>query len=242
MFFPVSGDPNYSSVVLHIPMTGENDSITFTDYSVSPKTITRYGDTKISTAKSKWGQGSGYFDGTGDYLEVSDLAFGTGDFTIEGWLYVPAFSKGITFFDCQDTSTDASGFRIYIAPPSYRCLGFTDYTGTLEGPTSIAPATWNYIAITRKSSTLYGFLNGVKQIQSTKSKDYSRTSWRIGIGQPSTTTNAVYLQDIRITLGVARYIANFALPDGPLPSRFYELPVYTAHTNRSFYQVACLGL
>ena len=93
-------DSNSSLIVLAIPMDGANNDTTFTDKSAtikgsgSAKTITRYGDTKTSTAQSKYYGSSGYFDGTGDYLQVAnnvDLQFGTGDFTIEGWFYV--FSK-----------------------------------------------------------------------------------------------------------------------------------------------------
>ena len=47
---------------------------------------------QISTAQSKFGGSSMAFDGTGDWLTNNNasnslLAFGTGDFTIEGWFY-----------------------------------------------------------------------------------------------------------------------------------------------------------
>ena len=68
----MSGDPYYHATALLLPFTGANNSTTFTDASPNPKTITPYGNTKISTAQSKWGSGSGYFDGSGDYLTTPD--------------------------------------------------------------------------------------------------------------------------------------------------------------------------
>jgi hypothetical protein len=130
MFYPVNGDPYRSNVVLHLPMTGANNSTTFTDVQPTPKTITRNGDTKISTAQSKWGQGSGYFDGTGDYLTLAnhaDFALGAGNFTIEFWIYynntANLVSKQLTF--------DRHQFSIFIATGWQSCCfaGLCKYDG-----------------------------------------------------------------------------------------------------------------
>jgi hypothetical protein len=81
----IPDDPNYASVSLLLHMDGTNGSTVFTDLSPVPKVVTRFGDAQISTAQSKFGGSSAYFDGTGDYLTVAssaDFGFGTGDFTI----------------------------------------------------------------------------------------------------------------------------------------------------------------
>jgi len=48
------------------------ESTTFTDSSLSPKTITRYGNAQIDTAQSVFGGAAGLFDGSGDYLTIPD--------------------------------------------------------------------------------------------------------------------------------------------------------------------------
>jgi len=77
----------------------------FIDNSTNAFTVTRNGDTSIqawspfaptaaySTANVG---GSGYFDGTDDYLRITDNAafdFGSGDFTIECWAYTETFAS-----------------------------------------------------------------------------------------------------------------------------------------------------
>ena len=85
-----------STVSLLLHMDGANNSTTFTDRSYSPKTVTAFGNAKISTAQSKFGGASAAFDGSGDYIEFdrgTDLQFGAGDFTIEGWVNLNSFAS-----------------------------------------------------------------------------------------------------------------------------------------------------
>ena len=81
-----SSDPYFSSTKLLLNGNGTNGSTTFTDSSNSSYTVTANGNAQISTAQSKFGSASMYFDGTGDYLTVSNATasdvFGSGDFTM----------------------------------------------------------------------------------------------------------------------------------------------------------------
>jgi hypothetical protein len=83
-------DPDFANVSLLLHMDGSNGSTTFPDSSSNGLTVTRYGNAQISTAQSKFGGASAYFDGAGDYLELPNpnTAIGAvaGDFTIECWV------------------------------------------------------------------------------------------------------------------------------------------------------------
>lgn len=89
----MAGDAHYASVSLLLHGDGANGSTTFTDSSLTPKTVTRYGDAQISTAQSQFGGASMKFDGAGDYIEVgaiSDFKYlhdDSSDYTVEGWAY-----------------------------------------------------------------------------------------------------------------------------------------------------------
>lgn len=70
--------------------TGPNNSTTIVDSSSYARTVTVVGGAKISTAQSKFGGSSLFFDGTNSYLSVpnsADFDFGMGDFTLEAWMY-----------------------------------------------------------------------------------------------------------------------------------------------------------
>ena len=88
-----NGDPSFSKVSLLLSGDGANGSTTFTDTSPTPKTLTRCGDSQISTVQSKFGGASMYFDGVGDYLSLSaSQLIGTSDFTIEAWVRLTSTS------------------------------------------------------------------------------------------------------------------------------------------------------
>ena len=77
--------------VLIMPMNGTNNGTTFTDISTSSHTPSSVaGNTKTSTTQSKFYGSSGYFDGSGDYLDMGD----SNDWipqlgwTVEMWVYI----------------------------------------------------------------------------------------------------------------------------------------------------------
>lgn len=246
MFFPVNGDPYYSNVSLLLPMTGANNSTTFTDYSPSPKTITRAGDTKISTAQSKWGNGAGYFDGTGDYLSIAqstDLDLGSGDFTVEVWIYHtsrPAPQSLFCMGDYGNALTTSLIFYIYTDGK------LAAYGGTVNIlASSVSLNAWHHCATVRSGTTLTVYLDGVSIGTATTSNNFSGIV-HIGAEKFNNTVIARmngYLQDTRITKGVARYTANFTPPIALLSPRLPEMPVRSAIIHpHQFHQIARLGL
>ena len=79
---------NYTTLLTKADTTGTDNQV---DASSSARTITEVGNV-TSAAFTPYHPGgySTYFDGSGDYLNVTnstDFDFGTGDFTVEGWYY-----------------------------------------------------------------------------------------------------------------------------------------------------------
>lgn len=245
MFFPVNGDPYYSNVSLLLPMTGANNSTTFTDYSPSPKTITRAGDTKISTAQSKWGNGAGYFDGTGDYLSIAQSAemnLGTGDFTVEGWIYNASRPTDQVIFQIGDDFL-TSGLSFGIRSSG---LVFVYNAASYISAGSVSLNAWNHLSLVRSWTSLKAYLNGAAVANSVTHSNSLSGKYYVGVelynGTLYTRMNG-YLQDIRITKGVARYTANFTPPIVPLSPRLPEMPVRSAIIHpHQFHQIARLGL
>jgi len=179
------------------------------------------GNVKISTAISKFGGSSMNFDGTGDWIQVSgtnpSLAFGTGAFTVEFWFYSLAASGTQQLFDTRPAGT--------VSTAGYMAL---TYTGNLNYSTAditaisggaVSANAWHHVALTRSSTSTRLFVDGV-QVGSTytDSQNYliglNRPIMGADGNSPSASLNG-YMQDIRITSGIARYTANFTAPTTP---------------------------
>jgi hypothetical protein len=225
----VQTDPNFSSVSLLLHMDGSNGSTTFTDSSSNAFTVTANGDTQISTAQSKFGAASGYFDGTGDYLSVADNAafdFGSGNFTIEFWLYLTASaSNGKAIISKGTWPTNTSSFLIYYGGGSevgfYASSSGTSWDiGNEQLVSNPTKEVWHHYAVTRSGNVFRGFFNGVKNFDQTYSITLEDNASALTIGSGASGSNAInaYIDDLRITKGVARYTANFTPPTAAFPN------------------------
>jgi hypothetical protein len=217
-----------SQVSLLLHGDGANGSTTITDSSPTPKTVTAAGNAQISTAQSKFGGASIAFDGTGDVLTIPDNSvfdFGSGNFTIEGWIY---------------QATPTTGLRLLYAKRTIPSPGISNVAVAVNGGTMTAWAasgtaswdivngvtfgaattnTWTHFAVVRNGTAFTGYLGGVGTSLGTSSATIINTASSVSIGGDTDGTSAFagYIDDLRITKGVARYTANFTPPTAPFP-------------------------
>ena len=187
------------------------------------------GDAKLSTAVSKFGGSSMYFDGTGDYINgpsLVSLAFGTGDFTIEYWAY-PTSGTNNGIFQISDT---AGGFKQSaansLAMNIYTTNSVTIYVNQFNystGNNTLPFNTWTHLAIVRSSGVTKLYINGslVTSIGTagsiTDTTNYSGTYIVIGGYYSTSYLWNGYIDDFRITKGYARYTSNFTAPTSAFP-------------------------
>ena len=163
--------------------------------------------------------GSGYFDGTGDYLATPSNAaftFGTGDLTLECWIYQTVTSSGsyqVIFSD--DVYGSTGGYTLY----SYNnALNLWRGGGEIIAPAgTITLNAWNHVAWTRSGSSNRLFING-NQVGSTTtdSTNYTGSLINIGASQAATFLFFGYISNARALKGTALYTANFTVPTAPL--------------------------
>jgi hypothetical protein len=191
--------------------TGKNDLVTV-------------GDARVSTSKQKYGTGAMYFDGTGDYLSLPsnpNLAFGTSNFTIEMWVNLSALSgvdDGV-FWEARSSGATSTGF-VFNARSSGGGYVLNCYTnsGANLGSTVIAFNTWNHIALVRNGSAtgnLKFYIGGLAEaVVITKNNNFSDIPI-VTIGQSTlygSSNITGYIDDLRITKGIARYTTTFTPP------------------------------
>jgi hypothetical protein len=219
----VPADPYFANVTLLLHCNGTNGSTTFTD--VKGHTVTPIGNAQISTAQSKFGGASGLFDGSGDYISVTDAAdisMGSSDFTIEGWAYFAAGASPNCIYDKRATFT-ARGLAIFRDTDNnlYFAAGNSDTAAWEVFLSGAAPTgAWLHYAFVRSGSAWYAFVNGTQVGTTTASFAVDDGGVNLFFGILRDTISYPLngnLDDIRITKGVARYTANFTPPSAQFP-------------------------
>lgn len=215
-------DRNFSSVSLLLHMDGSNNSTTFTDSSSNAFSATAYGNAKITTAQSKYGGASGLFDGSGDYLGIANNSafnFGTGDFTIEAWIYLVANSGDFFIASSSGGGGLFFGYRNSTSPVGWG-VGRTEVAWDYVSGSTSSTGSWNHIAVSRQGTTLRLFVNGTQVGSTTNSQSYnlSTTSLTIASQGANYYLNG-YIDDLRITNGIARYTASFTAPTAAFLNR-----------------------
>jgi hypothetical protein len=207
--WPLTSDPDFANVELLLHMDGTNGSTTFTDTSSNAFAITANGNAQVSTARSKFGGASGLFDGSGDYLSGTMTGgLGSGNFTLEFWYYKTANSGFI--FNSRTSGTSGDGIDIR------HDLQVTTSGATLFSSLTVATNAWQHVAFVRSGSTITRYLNGAPSGTASNAANFSGSALRIGGSEYG---NIGYLtgnmDELRITVGVARYTTSFALQTGP---------------------------
>lgn len=170
-----------------------------------------------------------YFDGNGDYLSIAaspNTTLGAGDFTIEMWIYSGANGTATRVMTNipQGASPAWISGRWVIATSTagnpnkfiFACNNYANNADMLVSSVAANDSAWHHYAVTRSGNTWRLFIDGVLQqtITSSVSLD-NNTPSTFNIGTESSSFWAGYIDDLRITKGVARYTASFTAPTAP---------------------------
>lgn len=214
----MANDPYWNSVVLamHMDDTGLTD--------LKGHAVTLKGNVARSSTQSKFGGYSAAFDGSGDLASVassSDFAFGTGDFTIEFFVR-QAVAGSAVLIDCRPNSSSNGAYITMYVDASVIYL-YVSAAVRITGPVVSAGA-WHHIALSRSSGSTRLFVDGT-QAGATYADATSYISCPVNIGSSGDLVWVLngHIDDLRVTKGVARYTANFAVPTEAFPNRPMQL-------------------
>ena len=219
---PLTASSTYTSLLLANP--GYNDLSTFnqnisTTQWTGSMTGTVAQSSQVSPTQYKFGTQSSYYvlNGYQTVTSSTSLLLGTGDFTIECWVYRSV--AGVLHSLLGKGSGSSTGWALQINS-SNQLIWVSGTSSIKTSTTTIAATTWTYVAITRSGTTGYMFINGtIEGTGYTDSGNYNQTN-NLYIGTDRSNTNGLtgYLDDIRITKGVCRYTATFAAPTTAFPT------------------------
>lgn len=224
------GDPFFANVQLLLHLDGEDGATSTTDSSSAGRTVTFSGNAQLDTAQAKWGPSSLLLDGSGDSISVADadsLSLGSSDFTLEAWVR-PASVSG-TFRPIMGHWTPTGNQRAWLlyltggtsgrGPAFFWSPNGSTPTFSVTGTFEWSTNTWYHVAACRSGTNLRLFVDGTLIASGdigTTSIHNSTTLIRIGQGSTSEFLNG-WIDDVRLTIGVARYTSNFSPPAGPFP-------------------------
>jgi hypothetical protein len=171
--------------------------------------------------------GSGYFDGTGDYLTLPSgtaFQFGTGNFTVEAWVYMtqaPTSTNSAYFIDARNSSQTTTWAFLTNGDGSANTTRVDWFTGSVvfTGANLILNS-WNHCVYSRSGTTYGLFLNGTRVATGTDSTNYSISPTISYIGSRYSLQN--YFQGyltIRVVNGTAVYNPSqttLTIPASPL--------------------------
>jgi len=166
--------------------------------------------------------GSGYFDGSGDYVQANgaNLAVGTGDFTLECYVYTWVFSgdPGIMQIgpSAYAVNTPAYTNSIGMSVTLGGNIFFYNNGSYTTGNVPIQAYTWNHLAICRSGTTHRLFVNGVQAASVTDSSNYTGQFFGAGVGYGTNFPFTGYITNVRLLRGTALYTAAFTPPAAPL--------------------------
>jgi hypothetical protein len=238
-------DANAANLVLAVPGITGGQGSGYGDYSAdikgsgSNKTVTATGNAGIAATNSYYGSVM-TFDGNGDEFNItasSDFDFGSGDFTVESWIYPRVYNSGNMDWIGKDggvVSNQAFGYGILSNGQVvfYNGDGSTFSNSGNYGlalANGSAPAgQWTHVAAERYGNTFTAYINGNAVGIITNflgGGSIPNTSVDLCIGADSDSTGTAWhwdghIQDLRIYKGVAKYKGGFDVAKQYTPVNF----------------------
>ena len=210
-------DPYFNLTTLLLPGNGTNgaQNNTFLDSSTNNFTITRNGNTTQGTfspfSQTGWGN---YFNGSSRLSVSSNVALtpGSGDFTIECWIYPTAAFSTFNGIFVGDTN-GAMNFGKISGGIGLRISGVSDVISA----TAPSINQWTHIAITRSGTDVRLFYNGIQQGSTvTNSTNFAQSTVYLGDNGAGTAYWNGYLSNLRFVKSTALYTSNFTPSTTPL--------------------------
>ena len=219
-----AGDTHFSKVTAMFNFDGSDTATTTTGLDASNKNLTLTYSTgdQLSNTQKKFGATSLYVADNVILSSSDGFNMGTGDFTLEAWFYFTSFANSFAMFD-QWNSSGSTRNQLWHSTNNDGKLHWY-YAGTsnfTSADPAVSTGAWTHIALVRHSGTLKMYINGTAESNTaTHTGQFGRSHTMYfgdqhggGGGAPQ-----YYMDDLRITKGLARYTSNFTPPTSAHPT------------------------
>ena len=217
-FGSTAGDDQFGKVTALFNFDGSDGDTTTSGLDSSNKNLTvsySSGD-ELSNTQTKFGATSLYVADNVTISSSDGFNFGTGDFTIEGWYYLTQFNNHFLYDQYASGSSGAGNNQIYVnSGEGGRIRVYYNGSSKFTTTGGFSLNTWTHLAVVRSSGTITVYFNGTADATTQSySGQYGKTG-DLYIGDQHTGGGGapqMYVDDLRVTKGVARYTSNFTAP------------------------------
>lgn len=217
-------DPFFANVISLIHWDGAEGSTSFTDQIAGRTWTNGTNGGKLTTTGQLFGSAALLFSGSSNNQintdTHADWGYGTGNFTIEFWVYMPSVPSTVMLWDQRVSATNP-------APALFKqgsnLIYYVSGGVRISATSPLVASAWQHLAVCRSGSSTRLFHNGIQvgSTWTTDSTNYAANRARIGTNADTAggfgTFTGMY-DDIRVTKGVARYTENFIPPSEPFPN------------------------
>lgn len=216
-----SGDANFDDVTLLLRGDGTAGSTTVTDSGPLGLSPSSSAGVVVAAEAAAFGTGALAFNRTGEIFYDSSLpAIGAGDYTIEARIkWTPGYASGSTQYGVFQLCTggaystsNSTTIAVFVNTGDTWALYAGDVRTSSVVVNTSAPV---HLVIERYGSTTTLYINGVAATSFTDTTDYTSAGGVIGGYYSSAFRFHGWLDELRITKGVARYQGAFTPPSGP---------------------------
>jgi len=214
---------DYTKLLIHFDSDNGDIPLTTDDAGAGNHTVTLENGAAISAARSKFGGKSLYLDGADDNARIashSDFSFGSDPFTVDFWVNFHTVSAGLNYYlfyrlSAQlDLHYNTSNDTLYFVGSSLAVLQ--------KYNCGIVIDQWHHIAVIRgwggDPNAMALCLDGLAIATGTATgSNDSSTAFYIGKRNDGLGPAPAYIEEFRISRGVARWTANFTPPASAYP-------------------------
>lgn len=211
-----NADASFNSVTLLVNFeTGSvPQDISTKAYAVTNSSVT------MNSATVRVGSRSGYFNGSASLSTNCPLDFGTGDFTLDGWVYMTSVSGVQRIISAQNNSYNGLILlRVNAGKMEALTRNQSAVLNTITSTTTLTTAQWYHFEFSRTGGYIRLFLNGTLEASAADTADLGTqilTQFNIGSYLGGGEFFNGYIDEVRVTKGVARHTASFTAPTDPM--------------------------
>ncbi len=208
--------PDYARLLLH--GDGINGAASFPD-AAGGHAVAAFGDVQTTAAQSRFGGSAIAFDGSGDYLEIAnapDFEPVSQAFTVDFWMY-PLDNGDSSYLIGKSTPDAGQGYDVRFRNNTIVLVGVNGWAENIISDASVSANAWHHVAVSSTTNTVYLFIDG-SQKGTCPRAPISEQNIPLRIGKTAAYGGAAfhgYMDEIRFSLGTARWTNSFTPPVAP---------------------------